>query len=96
MRRVKTNYPRLLVKKTARHIYAELIDSTGKVLATANDRKIKEKIRPLEKAKLVGELLAKRAKAAKVERCVFDRRQYRFHGRVAALVNAARKGGLKI
>jgi large subunit ribosomal protein L18 len=76
------------------HITAQLIDDiSGKTLASAHD--MKEKGSKMEKAKKVGESLAESAKGKKIESCVFDRNGYKYHGRVKALADAAREGGLK-
>jgi len=93
--------PRLCVFKSARHIYAQIIDDErGRTLAAAStlSREIKEKGKAGNKttvARLVGELLAVRAMAAQVDRVVFDRGGYKFHGRVKALATGAREKGLK-
>lgn len=94
-------HPRLCVFKSARHIYAQIIDDErGTTLAAAStlSREIKEQGRVGNKtvaAKLVGELVAARALAAHVERVVFDRGGYKFHGRVKALATGVREKGLK-
>lgn len=91
--------PRLVVHRTSRHIHAQLIDDVaGHTLAAASTTEAD--IRAMEGDKKargarVGELLAERAKAAGVETVVFDRGGYQYHGRVAALADAAREGGLK-
>jgi large subunit ribosomal protein L18 len=90
--------PRLAVYRSNRHIYAQLIDdATARTLASASDRDVEAtgdgKTSP---AKAVGELLAERAKAAGIERVVFDRGGRLFHGRVAALAEGAREKGLHI
>jgi large subunit ribosomal protein L18 len=89
--------PRLSVYRSNRGIFAQLIDDTeGKTLAAVNW--IEPELRKLtasEQAKKAGELLADRAKAAGVETCVFDRGGYQYHGRVKALADGAREGGLK-
>jgi large subunit ribosomal protein L18 len=88
--------PRLAVYRSNRHIYAQLIDDTRAVtVAQASDAEVKG-AGPTERAKKVGELLAGRAKDAGVETAVFDRGGRRFHGRVAALAEGAREGGLQI
>lgn len=91
--------PRLCVFRSGRFIYAQIIDdSLGKTLAAAAEREIKAaegtKITKIEKAKLVGQLLAKKALAAKINKVVFDRNGYKYHGRVKALADSAREGGL--
>ncbi|ATL65727.1 50S ribosomal protein L18 [Nocardia terpenica] len=91
--------PRLVVFRSARHLHAQLVDdSVGKTVAAASS--IEADVRALEgdktaKGKKVGELLAARAKAAGVEAVVFDRGGHDYHGRIAALADAAREGGLK-
>src|SRR6201991_1493882 len=88
--------PRLSVYRPNRGVFAQLIDDTkGNTLAAVNW--IEPELRKLtatEQAKKAGELLAERAKAAGVETCVFDRRGYQSHGRVQALAEGAREGGL--
>lgn len=91
---------RLSVFRSGKHIYAQLIDDKqGKTLASASsiDTDVKSKAKStssVEAAKVVGELIAKKAKDAKVTNVVFDRGGYLFHGRVKALADAAREGGL--
>jgi large subunit ribosomal protein L18 len=88
--------PRLSVYRSNRGISAQLIDDTkGHTLAAVNW--IEADLRSLgagEQAKKAGELLAQRAKEAGVETCVFDRGGYKYHGRVKALADGAREGGL--
>jgi len=87
--------PRLVVFRSLKHNFAQLVDDATKVtLASASDLKIKKGTKS-EKAKLVGEELAKKAKEKKIEACVFDRNGYKYHGRVKALADGAREGGLK-
>ncbi|HJC85634.1 MAG: 50S ribosomal protein L18 [Corynebacterium sp.] len=91
--------PRLVVHRTSRHMHAQLIDDVaGHTLAAAST--IEPEVRALDGEKKdrgarVGELIAERAKAAGIETVVFDRGGYQYHGRVAALADAAREGGLK-
>ncbi len=89
--------PRLTVKRTLAHIYAQIIDDVaGRTLAAASDREIKnKKIKKIELASLVGKLLAEKAKAKKITLVVFDRRDKKYHGRIKALAEGARSGGLK-
>ena len=85
--------PRLAVFRSLTHIYAQLIDDlNGKTIAAASDTGSTGK--KSEGAAAAGKLLAERAKAAGIESVVFDRGGYRYHGRVKALADAARKGGL--
>ncbi len=95
--------PRLAIFKSARHIYAQVIDDgSGATLAHASsldpglrkDAKAKTGI-SRDSAGRVGGLVAERAKKAGVTRVVFDRGGYRYHGRVKALADAARQGGLE-
>jgi large subunit ribosomal protein L18 len=88
--------PRLSVYRSNKGLFAQLIDdSAGHTLAAVNW--IEPELRGLgrtEGAKKAGELLAERAKAASIEACVFDRGGYQYHGRVRALAEGAREGGL--
>ncbi len=91
--------PRLVVHRSSRHMHAQLIDDTvGHTLAAAST--LEPEVRAIEGDKKargakVGELIAARAKEAGIETAVFDRAGYQYHGRVAALADAAREGGLK-
>jgi large subunit ribosomal protein L18 len=90
--------PRLTVFRSNKQIYAQLIDDlTGTTLASATSYKNKdiEKCNKVVQATVVGKLVAEKAKAAGVEVVVFDRNGYLYHGRVKALANSAREGGLK-
>ncbi|MFZ2804572.1 MAG: 50S ribosomal protein L18 [Patescibacteria group bacterium] len=88
--------PRLTVRRTLAHIYAQVIDdSVGKTLAAASDADVKAKgLKKAEIATEVGKILAERAMAKKVLSVVFDRRDKKYHGRVKALADGARAGGL--
>ncbi|MGZ8622408.1 MAG: 50S ribosomal protein L18 [Solirubrobacterales bacterium] len=89
--------PRLSVFRSNRGMFAQLIDDrSGKTIAAVNW--IEPELRKLsatEQAKKSGELIARRAKEAGVSTCVFDRGGYRYHGRVRALAEGAREGGLE-
>ena len=91
--------PRLSVHRSGRHIYAQVIDdAAGKTLASAStlDKDLKGKTAATrEGAAAVGKALAERAKKAGVSQVVFDRGGFLFHGRVKALADAAREGGLE-
>jgi large subunit ribosomal protein L18 len=93
-----TQRPRLAVFRSLNQIYAQVIDDTsGRTLAAASS--LEEGVRTSkgnksEHAKMVGRLLAERARAAGVQQVVFDRAGFRYHGRVRALADAAREGGL--
>jgi large subunit ribosomal protein L18 len=91
-----TQRPRLSVHRSNRGVFAQLIDD-GKGHTVAAVNWIEPELRKLtasDQAKRAGELLAERAKAAGVETCVFDRGGYQYHGRVKALAEGAREGGL--
>ncbi|MDE2037693.1 MAG: 50S ribosomal protein L18 [Patescibacteria group bacterium] len=86
--------PRLAVFKSHRYIYAQLIDDDkGTTLAAADTRSYKGK--PVEKAKALGVDIAKKAKAAKIGKAVFDRSGYLYAGKVKIVADAAREGGLE-
>jgi large subunit ribosomal protein L18 len=89
--------PRLVVSRSNRGIVAQLVDdSNGKTVASASWLQVKTfKGNKSAQAAEVGKLLAQKAKAAKIEGAVFDRGGYLYHGRVKALADAAREGGLK-
>ncbi len=90
--------PRLVITRSARHITAQVVDdSVGKTLAYASTMEGDLRSQSgdkTDKAKVVGGLVAERAKAAGVEGVVFDRAGNKYHGRVAALADGAREGGL--
>lgn len=92
--------PRLVVFRSLRHMYAQVIDDTeGVTLAAASSLDAEVKTRKnggskADVAGIVGTLIAERATGAGVARVVFDRGGYKFHGRVKAVADAARKGGL--
>ena len=88
--------PRLCFFSSNSHIYAQLInDEKGQVLAQANDLKLKARLSKTSKAKEVGKLIAKLASEKKIEKVVFDRGGFKYHGVVKSLAEAAREGGLK-
>ena len=90
--------PRLAVFRSNTHIYAQVIDdATGRTLAAAST--VEKELRgststKTEEAAVVGRLVAERSKAAGVERVVFDRAGFRYHGRIKSLADAAREAGL--
>lgn len=89
--------PRLSVYRSNVHIYAQLVDDdAGNTLAAADSREIGEAENRKEAARKVGELIASRASEAGIESVVFDRGGNKYHGRVAALAEGARSGGLKL
>ena len=92
--------PRLSVHRSGRHLYAQLFDPDGKVVATASTlqdtvRDGLKSFKNIEAAKKVGAAIGERAKAAGIEEVAFDRSGFRYHGRVKALADAAREAGLK-
>ncbi len=92
--------PRLVVNRSARHMFVQVVDdSRGVTLASAST--LEADLRSLEgdktsKARRVGELVAERAKAAGIEAVVFDRGGNKYHGRIAAIADGAREGGLAL
>jgi len=89
--------PRLSVYRSNRQIEAQLIDDQkGVTLASVTSLSIKEKVSPSEKAKMVGEQIAKKASDKKIKEVVFDRRDKQYHGRVKAVAEGAREKGLTI
>jgi large subunit ribosomal protein L18 len=94
------NRPRLSIFRSLNHIYAQVIDDNkGQTLVTAStlDAEIKKETKKnkTSQAELVGTLLAKRSAAKKISQVAFDRGGFKYQGRVKALAEAARKGGLK-
>lgn len=91
--------PRMSVFRSNKEIYVQLIDDVeGKTLLAASSRDkgiADQKVTRMEQAKLVGQLIAERAKEAGIENVVFDRNGYLYHGRVKTLAESAREGGLK-
>jgi large subunit ribosomal protein L18 len=89
--------PRLSVHRSDKNIYAQIIDDlSGRTLAAASSlEKDVKSGNATEGAAAVGKLIAERGKAAKIEEVIFDRGSYLYHGRVKALADAAREGGLK-
>jgi large subunit ribosomal protein L18 len=87
--------PRLVVFRSLKHIYAQLVDDDARrTLATVSDLGIEEGKKG-ERATQVGKLIAERAKSAGISRVVFDRAGYRYHGRIKAVADGAREGGLE-
>jgi large subunit ribosomal protein L18 len=101
LKKAANGRPRLSVFRSSSHIYAQVIDDVrGHTVAAASsvEKPLREKLKTgADKAAAVevGKLLAERAKAAGVEKVVFDRGAYLYHGRVKALADAAREGGLE-
>ncbi|MBI2638938.1 50S ribosomal protein L18 [Candidatus Peregrinibacteria bacterium] len=91
------NRPRLVVFRSLKKNYAQLVDdASGKVIAAASDGAVSSKTgNKSQRAKTVGAELAKKALEKGINACVFDRNGYKYHGRVKALADGAREGGLK-
>ena len=93
--------PRLNIYRSLSHLYAQIVDDeNGKTVVAAStlDKELKESVKTggnVEAAKAVGGLIAKRAKKKRIKQVVFDRGGYQYHGRVKALADAAREGGLE-
>ena len=100
LRQKTSGRPRLSVFRSGKHIYAQIIDDAeGRTLAAAStlDKELRANLRTgadKDAASAVGKLIAERSKAAGVSQVVFDRGSYLYHGRVKALAEAAREGGL--
>jgi large subunit ribosomal protein L18 len=93
--------PRLTVYRSLNEIYAQIInDVDGKTIISASSididlkEKVKAGIKKIDKSKLVGQLIAKRAQDSNIKKVAFDRNGYLYHGRIKALAEAAREGGL--
>ncbi len=90
-----SNQYRLVVFKSLNNNYAQIVDEESKkTVVGVSDLKIKKGTK-VEKAKQIGQELAKLAQEKKISACVFDRNGYRYHGRVKAIAEGAREGGLK-
>lgn len=88
--------PRLSVFKSNKAVYAQLVDdSKGHTVVAANSTELGAKLNNIDNSKEVGAKLAERAKAAGVETILFDRSGYQYHGKIKALAEGAREGGLK-
>jgi len=91
--------PRITVFRSNKQIYVQIVDDkTGKTLVSASSRTkeiASQKINKIKQAQLVGQIIAEKAKEANIDSVVFDRNGYLFHGRVKALAEAAKDGGLK-
>jgi len=93
--------PRLAVYRSNKQIYVQVVDDLNKVTllsASSKEKEVSDKssgIKKIEQAKLVGKLLASKCREKGIEKLVFDRSGYKYHGRVKSLADAAREGGLK-
>ncbi len=93
----RSDLPRLIVKRSNLHLHTQIIDNSGKVLAAFSSTGLKDnKLNKTDTATEVGVKLAQAAAKAKVAAAVLDRRHYRFHGRIKALVESLNKNGIKI
>lgn len=88
--------PRLSVFRSNRYMYAQVIDRTGNTIVGLSEKTLKAKGTPTERAKLVGAEIAKLAIAKKVKEVAFDKGRFAYHGRVKALAEGAREGGLSL
>jgi large subunit ribosomal protein L18 len=87
--------PRLSVFRSNRFIYAQIIDDkSGKTLISANEKEVTSKMTKIQKATEVGKNIAKAAVAKKIKNVIFDKGAYAYHGRIKALADGAREGGL--
>lgn len=88
--------PRLVVYRSLKANYAQLVDDNAhKILCSASDKQLKVTGTKTAKAKNVGLEIAKKANALSIQTCIFDRNGYKYHGRVKAIAEGAREGGLK-
>ena len=100
LRNTKGNYSRLVIYRSNRHIYAQLVDDIKSKTILSVSTKDKsmlskiESISKIEQSKIVGEMLADKIKKSKVKKIVFDRNGYKYHGRVKALGDAIREKGI--
>jgi large subunit ribosomal protein L18 len=97
LKRVNTDKPRLTVFRSAKNIYAQLIDDSKRttIVSASSKEKSIEKNNKTELSKIVGKLIAERSIAKGIKEVYFDRGSYKYHGRVKSLAEAARSGGLK-
>jgi len=92
----RSHLPRLVVKRSNQHLHAQIIDKTGKVLATASSSNLSDPSNKTDVSRQVGVKLAESAAKNKIKAAVLDRGHYRFHGRVKALVESLNDSGIKI
>lgn len=97
LKRVNTDKPRLTVFRSAKNIYAQLIDDSKRttIASASSKEKSIEKNNKIELSKIVGKLIAERSIAKGIKEVYFDRGSYKYHGRVKSLAEAARSVGLK-
>jgi len=99
LKSVNTNRYRISVSKSLNNLFAQIIDDNAKktlVSASSIEKDIKKnKMKKIEKSKLIGEVLAKRAKEKNIDKVYFDRGEHIYHGRIKAFADTLRKNGLK-
>ena len=91
----KSARPRIIVNRTNKNIYAQIVSVDGNVMVQSSSILFDEKISGVEKAKIVGKNIAELCKKAKIENVVFDKGAYNYNGRVKALADSCREFGLK-
>jgi large subunit ribosomal protein L18 len=93
-----TNRPRLSVHRSNNYVYAQIIDKKGITIAGVSEKNLKldAKIKPIDRAKKVGQEIAKLAVAKKIKEVAFDKGRFAYHGRVKAVAEGAREGGLQL
>tara|TARA_B100001093_G_C26745749_1_gene978770 strand:+ start:935 stop:1288 length:354 start_codon:yes stop_codon:yes gene_type:complete len=100
LKEVNTNRYRITVSKSLNNLSAQIIDDTEKktlVSASSIEKEIKKnKLKKIDKSKLIGEILAKRAKEKNIEKVYFDRGEYKYHGRIKMFADTLRKNGMKL
>lgn len=89
--------PRLSISRSNRYCYAQIIDQTGKTLLGMSEKALigKEKVAPMDRAKQLGAAIAKLAIEKKIKEVAFDKGRFAYHGRVKAIADGAREGGLQ-
>jgi large subunit ribosomal protein L18 len=97
---IESGVNRLVVNRTPRHMYAQMINAEGQVIAAAStvEKEIREAVQKtgnVDAAKAVGKAIAERALSKGIEKCSYDRSGFKYHGRVQALADAAREAGLQ-
>ena len=100
LKSVNTNRYRITVCKSLNNLSAQIIDDNKKktlVSASSIEKELKKnKTKKIDKSKLIGEILAKRAKEKKIEKVYFDRGEYKYHGRIKVFADTLRKNGMKL
>jgi len=93
-----TERPRLSVFRSNNYVYAQIIDKKGKTIAGVSEKKLNldAKIKPIDRAKQVGQEIAKLAVAKKIKEVAFDKGRFAYHGRIKAIAEGAREGGLSL